>query len=75
MEGPLREEDPGCLEERQIPWPVPEATAGVGSEAQALQRCRGAPLLRPPGSAVPAADAVAERDTRALYQSYPGEAL
>ncbi len=76
MEGPLREEDPGRLAERQISGPVPEATARVSSEAEALQRwCHGAPLLRPPDAAVPAADADAGGDDRALYQSYPGEAL
>lgn len=51
-------------------------TTGVGSEAKALQRrCRGASLLRPPDAAVPAADAAPGGDDRALYQSYPGEAL
>ena len=76
MEGPFCEEDPRSLEERQISGPVPEATAGVSSEAQALQRrCRGAPLLRPPDTAVPPADADAGGDDRALYQPYPGEAL
>lgn len=55
---------------------VPEATAGVGGEAEALQRrCRGAPLLRPPDSAVPPADADSGGDDRTLYQSYPGEAF
>lgn len=74
MEGPFREEDPGSLEERQISGPVPEATAGVGRKAQALQRwCRGTQLLRPPHAAVPAADAVTGRDDRALHQSYPGK--
>lgn len=76
LEGPFCEEDPGCLEKCQIPRPIPEATTGVGSEAEALQRrCRGASLLRPPYAAVPAADADAGGDDRALYQSYPGEAL
>lgn len=57
-------------------WVGTEATAGVGGKAPALQRrCRGAPLLRPPDAAVPAADAVVGRDERTLYQSYPGEAL
>ena len=61
---------------RQIPRSVPEATAGVGGEAQALQRRRGgAQLLRPPHTAVPPADAAPGRDDRALYQSYPGEAF
>ncbi|BBJ69775.1 hypothetical protein ECC18A13_p10170 (plasmid) [Enterobacter sp. 18A13] len=73
---PLCEEDPGCLAERQIPRPVPEATAGVGGKAQALQRRRrGAPLLRPPDAAAPETDADSGRDERALYQSYPGEAF
>lgn len=68
MEGPFCEEDPRSLEERQISGPVPEATTGVGGEAEA-------PLLRPPDAAVPAADADPGGDARALYQSYPGEAL
>lgn len=76
LEGPLCEEGPGCLAKRKMPRPVSEATAGVSCEVQALQRWyRGASLLRPPYAAVPAADAVAGRDDRALYQPYPGEAL
>ncbi|MCS6068791.1 hypothetical protein LNO81_30365 [Klebsiella variicola subsp. variicola] len=34
LEDPFCEEDPGCLEKRQIPWQVPETTTGVGSEAR-----------------------------------------
>lgn len=67
LEGPFCEEDPGSLEKRQIPRPVPEATTGVSSEAEALlQRCRGASLLRPPDATVPAAEADAGGDDRAL---------
>nr|ALJ52227.1 transposase [uncultured bacterium] len=76
LEGPLREEDPRRLAERQIPGSLPEAAAGVGGEAQALRRRRrSAPLLRPPYAAAPAADADAGRDDRALYQSRAGQAF
>lgn len=41
------------MAERQIPRALPEATTGVGGEAQALQRRRGGVLLlRPPHSSV-----------------------
>lgn len=36
LESALCEEDPRRLAERQIPRLLPEATAGVGGEAQAL---------------------------------------
>ena len=39
------------------------------------RRRRGAPLLRPPYAAVPAADTVAGRDDRTLYQPYSGKAF
>lgn len=44
---------PWRMAERQIPRALPEATTGVGGEAQALQRRRGGVLLlRPPHSSV-----------------------
>ncbi len=76
MEGPFCEKDPRSLAERQIPGPVPEATAGVGGEAATLQRRRrGTPLLRPPYTAAPPADANPGGDARALYQPRADQAF
>ena len=74
--GHIRDKKQWGLAECQISGPVPEATAGVGGEAPALQRRRGgASLLRPPDAEVPAADADAGRDDRTLYQPRAGKAI
>ena len=72
LEGPLREEDPGSLAQREIPRALPEASAGGGVSAATLQRrSRGTSLPRSPHTAIQTANAEPGRDDRALYQPHP----